>query len=58
MLDEYTFSSIEMLRQKINVFFHAKNQPLVGFQGRFENFEEVDTLCVGGGTKTLAYLKK
>ena len=29
MLDEYTFSSIEMLRQKINVFFHAKNQPLV-----------------------------
>lgn len=48
MLDEYTFSPKEMLRQKVKGIFRRKNQPMVSFEGRFPDFETACGVCGKG----------
>lgn len=48
MIDEYTFSSMEMFRQKIRGVFRGKGQDMVSFQGRFPDFRTATEICGEG----------
>lgn len=48
MLDEYTFSSAEMLRQKIGKILHGKSTDVVSFQGKFRDFKAACEICGSG----------
>ncbi len=58
MLNEYTFSSKEMLRQKIGGLLKAKSQAMVGFQGRFPDFKTASEILGGGGYENDNIFKK
>lgn len=48
MIDEYTFSSMEMFRQKGRELFRGKSRDMVSFQGRFPDFNTASGACGKG----------
>ena len=48
MIDEYTFSSMEMLKQKICAAYRNKSRPIVSFRGRFPDFKAAYEICGEG----------
>ncbi len=48
MLDEYTFSSKEMLRQRISGLLYRKSRQTISFQGRFPDFKTAYEVCGKG----------
>ena len=51
MIDEYTFSSKEILRQKVGRMIQTNKQAIVGFQGRFPHFKAATDHRKGGGVR-------
>lgn len=48
MIDEYTFSSMEMFRQKVRELFRGKSRDMVSFQGKFRDFGTAKKICGNG----------
>lgn len=51
MIDEYTFSNNEMMRQKMRqiLSFRKTQKGMVYFEGRFSDFESAEKVCFGKG---------
>ncbi len=48
MIDEYTFSSRELLKQKICAVYRSKSKSIISFRGRFPDFKSAYEVCGNG----------
>lgn len=54
MVDEYTFSRAEIVRQKVGKILHSNKQEMVSFRGRFQDFKAAYESCgLGYGSSSI-----